>query len=389
MRENYYNNNRLYNFETKVLSTYEDKDGFFQVELEGTYFYPEGGGQPSDKGTIDGLEVLDVQKINSKIYHKLKTKPTGNNVLCSIDKNNRDHYMVQHTGQHLISAVLKNELNIDTLSVHLGEQTTKIEIDRSKITKEELDKLEDVVYELICSGKKIKYHETDDEGLSNFNIRRASKYSGYIRVVEIEDYDSVPCGGVHLSNLYELGLIKITGYEKIRGHIRISFLIGRNALLDYRNKSDIITNINRDLSTTTQNVLEGINILKKNISNSKLEIKNLSNAYSKLLVDKIKTDKPTYLEFTETPISITQKIVGELTTNLSKPLLIINITEKLNWYLINSEDKSIDFNKFKIDLLPIINGKGGGRDTLWQGSGEINNLIEFVNRYKEYNKALT
>lgn len=384
MRQNYYNNNRKYKFETKVLSSNKDENGYYQITLDGTYFYPEGGGQPADKGTINGIEVLDVQKIDNIVYHKLESEPKDNTVKCSIDKEFHDHYMVQHTGQHLLSAVLKNELDIDTLSVHLGEQVTTIEINSSKISTEQLYKLEDFTNNLISSNKRIIYHETDDEGLLNFNIRRTSKYSGYIRIVEIEGYDTVPCGGVHLSNLYELGLIKVSGYEKIRGHIRLNFLIGKNAILDYRNKSEIITQVNRELSTTTENIIDGINILKKTISSSKMEIKTLSNIYSKSIVKEIRSESPSFFEFIDIPVHIIQKIVSELTQDLSNPILLINKSEKINWFLIDSKDKSIDFQFFKTNILPLINGKGGGREPLWQGSGEIDNIIDFITSYKEY-----
>ncbi|OQY37746.1 MAG: hypothetical protein B6229_07740 [Spirochaetaceae bacterium 4572_7] len=201
--KSYYANNRIYDFEANIINITQENEDFL-VELDSTYFYPEGGGQPSDKGTIGGVRVLDVIKSDDTVLHKLKTRPSKTTLNCSINKEHRDHYMTQHSGQHLISGVLKHSLNIDTLSVHLGEYETTIEIDKASISESEITKLEDDCNALIRSSKNIIYHETDDDGLKEFNIRRSSKYSGYIRVVEIENYDFVPCGGVHLSNLSEI-----------------------------------------------------------------------------------------------------------------------------------------------------------------------------------------
>lgn len=388
MRENYYNNNRIYQFETEVLSCTESESGKSLVELSGTYFYPEGGGQPADRGTIDGFKVLDVQKVDDKVIHTISGKPKKNKVNCIIDKEFRDHYMIQHTGQHLISAVLKHQLNIDTLSVHLGDYESRIEIDRKEITTAEIDQLEDIINELITSGKKVIYHETDDDGLKTFNIRRASKYSGYIRVVEIEGYDSVPCGGVHLSNLYELGLIKVSGYEKIRGHIRLTFLIGKNALVDYQKKCRVISTINTTLSTTTDTIVDGMDILKKNIAELKLEKRDITSAYSEILADKIKSGNENLIKLKDLPASLTQKLAGDLTGVLDRPFIIINNSQKLNWYLLDSKEKVIDFSTFKKELLPIISGKGGGREALWQGSGEPGNLDKFLEAYTIYIESL-
>ena len=114
MKENYYYDNKKYQFESEILSLTEVSPDKYTVELTGTYFYPEGGGQPGDRGSIDGFEVLDVQKIGGSVIHTISGKPDNKSVKCKIEKKRRVHYMVQHTGQHLISAVLKHELNIDT-----------------------------------------------------------------------------------------------------------------------------------------------------------------------------------------------------------------------------------------------------------------------------------
>lgn len=384
MRHNFYNNNRVYEFKANVTSSCKSDDGHFLIELDGTYFYPEGGGQPADKGTINGVNVIDVQKDGHRVIHYLEKDIEQGEVSCIVNKEHRDHYMVQHTGQHLISAVLKKELDIDTISVHLGENKTTIEIDRADISENEINVLEDVVNSLIATDKRVIYHETDDQGLQNFNIRRSSKYSGYIRVVEIENYDNVPCGGVHLSNLYEIGLIKVVGYEKIRGHIRLIFLIGKDAFLDYRNKNKIITDLNTHLSTSTDTIIAGVESLKKNIYDLKLEKKSLINSYSKLLVDNIIKETPHYIKFKDCPTSFTKHFVVELQAVINKPLLIVNITDRLNWYLLDSKASSLDFKHFKESILTIVNGKGGGKKGLWQGSGEAKNFEIFISSFSEY-----
>jgi len=384
MKEKYYQNNRIYNFEADIVTITEDSRGIFFIELNQTYFYPEGGGQPADKGFIDGEEVVDVQKVDGKILHSLKKPPQNRQVKCVLNREHRDHFMVQHSGQHLISAVLKKELDIDTLSVHLGLDSTTIEIDRPEISQEELKRIEDKTFELITSNKNIIYHETDDEGLKNFDIRRDSKYSGYIRIVEIDGYDSVPCGGVHLKNLSEIGLIKIIGFEKIRGNVRLNILIGRSAYSDYQTKSTVVTNINRELSTRTEEIPEGINSLKKSINNLKLEKKNLYTSFTKSSLDSILLSEDNVFIYENLPVDLTQKISSSLVNIPDRPILLINSGDRFNWYLIDSKEPIIDFNSFRQNILPIVNGKGGGKKSIWQGSGEIDNVSEFVKKFKSW-----
>ncbi|WP_187759804.1 alanyl-tRNA editing protein [Thiospirochaeta perfilievii] len=382
MIKKYYLDNRKYNFETSIKKIVKIDDNLYDIELKETYFYPEGGGQPADRGTIDSLEVVDVQKKSGGVVHRVKGEPKGPLVNCIIDKNHRDHYMVQHTGQHLISAVLKHELDIDTLSVHLGNLYTTIEINRSDILDSEIAVLEDKIYDLISQGNRVIYHETDDEGLKNFNIRRESKYKGYIRIVEIENFDFVPCGGVHLSNIHEIGLIKIVGYDKIRSHIRLNALIGKNAYIDYRTKDRVTNILNKELSTQTEDIPNSISQLKKNIDTLKLDKKNISELYIKKLETEIKSSRETVFIYNNIPKEIVQKLGVKLTNTLTRPTLLINKHEGLNWILIDSKSEEVNYSNFKENLMPLINGKGGGKKSIWQGTGDLDGIDTFIDKFK-------
>ncbi|MBN2618687.1 MAG: hypothetical protein JXR64_10310 [Spirochaetales bacterium] len=377
----YYENNRIYNFSTKLLSFTESSDGFYYIELEDTYFYPEGGGQPSDIGFIDGIKVLDVTKNNGKILHKLEDLPKSELLNCSIDKDFRDHYMIQHSGQHLVSAVLKHELNIDTVSVHLGQTETTIEINKDSIFRNEIDLIENKVNELIWAGKKIIYHETDDNGLKQFNIRRESKYNGYIRIVEIEDYDCVPCGGIHLSKTNEICMVKIVGYEKIRGNIRLQMIIGPLAFKAFQEKFSIINSLNILLSTKDNEIVDLVSKLQNNINNMKFDRKILLDIVSGYIVTKIINDNPGFLVFENYPKDLFQAISTNLNSKQNSSILLINKDTSLNWIIVDSINTNFNFTQFKTSVLPIIDGKGGGKNGLWQGSGNIEYIDEFINSY--------
>lgn len=379
----YYQNNLKLDFKTEIISCKKNENCTFNVILKETYFYPEGGGQPGDKGFINDIEVLDVQKVDNKIIHIINKPVLENRVKCSIDKNRRLYYMCQHTGQHLISAVLKREFDIDTKSVHLGEKITTIEVDKSDISNETLLEIENSCNSLIRENKKLISHFTDDENLHKFNIRRSSKVSGSIRVMEIEDYDWVPCGGVHLNRTGEIGLIKIINTEKIRGNIRIKFFIGENAYNDYQKKNKLILELNSELSTTDYEAMDGVNKLKSKISDLNLKLKESNTFLQKIILDELLNCDSPVKTFENMPKGIIQRILNDLKGKLDKPLLILEINDRVLWYLIDSKNSVIDFNDFKNKMLPIINGKGGGKE-IWQGSGEKMKIMEFTEKTSNY-----
>src|SRR6056297_1457859 len=142
-------------FEAKVLSVSNNDDKFY-VKLDKTYFYPEGGGQPGDRGFIDGKEITDVFKKDNEVIHVLDQNiQEEKTVVCEIDWKRRYDLMQQHTGQHLLSAVLKNDYNLNTVGFTLSENTLRIDLDK-KISKEKLNKVEYKVNSLIQKGINIE-----------------------------------------------------------------------------------------------------------------------------------------------------------------------------------------------------------------------------------------
>lgn len=379
----YFTDNSKLEFESNVISCNKNSDNTFNLILDKTFFYPEGGGQPADRGFISNLEVLDVQKDGEFIIHVLKQKIDNKTVKCKINKEHREHFMCQHTGQHLISGVLKREYNIDTKSVHLGNKVTTIEINKPELSIDDLKSIENSCNDLIKKSKKIISHFTDDDNLSNFDIRRSSKVQGSIRVMEIEGYDWVPCGGVHLGNTSSIGLIKLLSIEKIRSNIRLKFLIGKDAYSDYQQKHDLITKINQELSTKDYEALDGVVKLKEKISNLKLDLKNITDYLRKSIINELSHFQDQVKIYEDLPKGIIKTVVPKLRGTLLRPLLIIEVNEKVNWYLIDSIEKRVNFKVFSEKYLPIINGKGGGKE-IWQGSGEKMKIMEFAEKTSNY-----
>jgi alanyl-tRNA synthetase len=379
-RKIFYENEEQLEFDAKIIEQIQDGK-YWKIVLDQTCFYPEGGGQPADKGTIEGKKVLNVKKEEDNIYHFLKEKIEQTKVHCKVDHNWRYDYMQQHTGQHIISGALMKIGNYPTVSVHQGESATTIEIDAPDIPKNDIFKVEELSNEIINLNIPISSHFTDLEGLKHFTLRRPTKATENIRIIQIEDFDTVACGGVHFTRTGKVGLIKWEGMEKIRGRIRLSWKIGNRAIMDYHEKMEIINNLNVIFSSQQHQLIERIQKLQENqfqITGEKME---LENQLSEAIKDKLKTQTETinsnnqsinliYKEFNNFNPNILKKVMEKLLESENTFILFFNHLEnRFNWIIAHSMNLSLPIPKQIQELLSHINGKGGGKPPIWQGIG--------------------
>lgn len=226
-------------FDGVVTGIETDEKKGVRILLDRTCFYPEGGGQPSDSGDLNGVPVLDVRKEGDEVVHLVSDTSAfaiGGMVHGVVDWERRYDFMQQHTGQHLISAAFFNTREINTVSVHLGEEISTVELDVEKIEDEILVEVERAANLAICMNRSISTEWVTDDELDTATLRRAPKVSGDIRVVSVEDLDRVACGGVHVGRTGEVGLVKLVGTELMRGHLRTIWKIGTRAYDDYQKK---------------------------------------------------------------------------------------------------------------------------------------------------------
>jgi alanyl-tRNA synthetase len=211
-------------------------EGSPAVVLDRTCFYPESGGQPWDTGTLGGSDVLKVIDLDGVILHILKDDVAPGQVRGRIDWPRRFDHMQQHTGQHILSQAFFELLRGETLAFHLGQDASTLEIGLGALSDDDLDRVEDRANAIVWEDREIKTYFVPEERIGEVPLRRPPKKQGLLRVVEVAGFDYSACGGTHCRRSGEVGLIKILGIEKIRGHIRFEFLCGSRALRDCRLK---------------------------------------------------------------------------------------------------------------------------------------------------------
>lgn len=239
----------------QILETVETESGL-AIVLDQTPFYPEGGGQPADHGTIDTALVLDVQTVDGKVYHYVDHLPNKKeDVLCTVDWNRRRDLTEQHNGQHILSAVLYNDYEAKTVGFHLSETYTTIDIDK-KLSPEAIEAVEARCIEIIGAGLPVTAIYPDNDALESLPLRKQPKVDENIRVIVIDGLDHSPCGGTHPESTSAVLGLKITKTENYKGGMRLEFVCGHRFIQHIQNAHKLIETLSQKYSAPQDALLE-------------------------------------------------------------------------------------------------------------------------------------
>jgi alanyl-tRNA synthetase len=239
----YYRDCYLREFGARVLATGEDGR---RVYLDRTAFYPTSGGQPFDVGSLGGVAVREVIDEEDRIAHVLEAPLAASEVSGTIDWDRRYDHMQQHTGQHLLSAVLEELYKIRTVSFHLGAESSTIDVEAASLTPPQIERAEERCAEVVAEARPVQITFEDASG--TLELRKASNRTGTLRIVNIENLDRSACGGTHVRTVAEIGMVLTGKSEKIRGITRLEFVCGRRALRRARADYRLLAAIGRALS---------------------------------------------------------------------------------------------------------------------------------------------
>jgi alanyl-tRNA synthetase len=388
----YYKDIHKIEFEARVLEAVNEKNTW-KVVLDKTCFFPEGGGQPADKGWLNNIPVLDVRKEGDTIVHILTENPGDGAIKGKIDPDWRKDFMQQHTGQHIISAALWTIGKYKTVSVHMGLEYTTVELEAPEIPEQDITEAEKLANQVITNDIPLSYIEADPEELEKFNLRKPTDREGKIRLVKIGDFDCAACGGMHLDSTRQVGLVKAVGIEKIRGNTRIAWKIGERAYDDYRKKDKIISSLKSVLSTSEDMFVDKTRELVEEISSCRRKFGSIENRLAEILAQDLLKNQAASAGSSYNIISaswkeeeneLLKKIMKNLLTNEKTLVCLVNVFPgKLQWSIGCSEDTAFPFDEVKGELLALIDGKGGGRHPLWQGTGSNpGGATDFLERFK-------
>ncbi len=230
------------------------------VALDQTAFYPEGGGQPADHGWLQDWPVTDTQiDEHGVVWHQVNLAAAiGDTVTGRLDWLRRFDHMQQHTAQHVLSQAFWQLFQATTVGFHLGEQVVTIDLAGGNLAAEQVQQAEDLTNAVLRSKLPVRCQEVAPDALPAAQLRKLPQVDKDIRLIEIAGFDLCPCGGTHVRDLGEIGLLKVVGSENKRGNLRIAFLAGQRAYRDYGNKHSQLATLSASLSEPPENVVPAV-----------------------------------------------------------------------------------------------------------------------------------
>ena len=264
----YYSDSFLRTFTGAVTDVREvaDSNGkqIWQLALNRTAFYPTSGGQPFDTGqlsavSLDGTALMvPVEQVEEDeqgaVWHFVRNPlVSGTFVEGQIDWKRRFDHMQQHTGQHLLSAVFWRELQAPTISFHLGESTSTIDLASEQVTHQSLERVERIANEIIGEDRQVTTRDLPrgeaEAMLAAGQLRKLPDRQGTIRVIDIADYDKNACGGTHVRSTGQIGGLQVRAVERVSRGVRIEFVCGLRAVRAVRADLAILRETSALLST--------------------------------------------------------------------------------------------------------------------------------------------
>jgi alanyl-tRNA synthetase len=365
----YYTDAYIPEFSARVVDRADDGK---RVYLDRTAFYPTSGGQLHDLGVLGGQAVVDVVDEDDRIAHVLAT-PLGasGDVKGAIDWTRRFDHMQQHTGQHLLSAVLEELFGAKTVSVHFGDATSTLDIETDSMSPPSLEKAERRANVIVAENRP----ETVgfEDAATAKGLRKAVDRSGTLRIITIADLDRSACGGTHVRSTGEIGSILVRGTERIRKAIRVEFVCGlrgvARARADYQALSGIATSMSASLDSAAALV-----------ASQAAQLKEAEQARRRLEKD-LARYRAAEIHATTAPNGSGVRVVVNKDPDsmdnlrtlaqalLDQPKVVfIGTTPEKAIVVAASEDSGFDAGKLLKPALASAGGKGGGSPRLAQGS---------------------
>lgn len=356
-----------------VIRSLFERDGRKAVLLDETIFYPEGGGQPADRGTINGVPVTDVQEEGNEVLHFVEGSLASSLIPgpadLVLDAARRRDFAVQHTAQHLLSATILRLTGFPTLSMRLGDLYSTIDVDASELPATDLAQIEDAAFSVIEADYPIITHLCPPEDIAAFPLRkRPPTDENVIRVLEIDGYDYSPCCGTHLRSTGKIGVLKILGVERYKGMTRVTFVAGKRALLDYRLVRDAAAAAGSALKTPPEGIAETVRGLIEKSSAQDRTILNLRETLAAHEASRLLASGTAVIAHCYGDRNIDEALrVGRAAQKSTEAVIIVASAPDRKAAVL-SAGKDVDLRPLMKALLESHRGKGGGGPSFQQAA---------------------
>ena len=392
-RRLYYDDAYSLEFRAKLIEVVPGDDGRPGLVLDETLFYPTSGGQMNDRGTLDGLVVLDVVDEGARILHLVDgpVPVVGSELVGVVDGTRRAHHRQQHSGQHVLSSIIEEGYGWPTLSSRLGETMNTLEIAATEMPVDLLDEIEDRTNRTIWEGHTVHVRYLDETEARSSGLRKKVEREGPVRVIDVEGVDRCACGGTHVRNSAEIGLVAIIGSEKVRGGTRLTFLCGERAVQWRRDRVLWLDRTARQLTTGQDLVLETVRRLQQE---SRERSKRLESLARELVAARVSSWRAEAVRIgavdtvlrvldDDEALAASEAIHAVVAGVPLFAVLVIRDGLKLQILVARGADLAVDCGALLREVLARFDGKGGGKPEFARGGCVGTNPETLLGAFRE------
>ncbi len=342
--------------------------------LDRSAFYPESGGQMSDRGALAGLSVIDVQIDDAGLVHHVlegALPALGETVHGKLDAHRRRTFAALHSAQHVLSRALVDVARAETVSSRLGETACTIDVDQGVLSDAKIAECESIANQLVDEDRPVRAWFPSAEELSSLALRRAPKQSENIRVVEVTGFDVSPCGGTHVTRTAQMGPIRIASTERYKGGTRVTFSAGPRAREQLFREDDVLRAVGRALVTPWDSVEPAIARLRTQLTDAQGEAGRLRTTLARRIADDLARDvvgDRISLVLDEGGADLAQKVAAELTRAGARVAIVAAVSpEGAHVVVTRGPASTADCGALLRAIVQAAGGKGGGRPERAEG----------------------
>ena len=364
----YYADPFLKTFTATVLDCQPGKNGFV-VTLDRTAFYPEGGGQPADHGTLDGAAVTDVHEKNGVVLHNVDSAvEIGKTVTGVIDWARRFDHMQQHSGEHICSGLICGRYHCDNVGFHMGTDMVPIDFN-ADIPWEELLEIEAQANQYIYEDHPIDIQFHRGAELDAIDYRSKKPLEGDVRIVAFPGADCCACCGTHVLRSGQVGLVKFLSVQKFREGVRIELLCGKRALNYLARTWEQAKTIGQRLSVKPVDAAAAVERLEHELSAAKLRCAQLEESVFAAIAQE-QAGKGNVLLFQSPMKPDSVRKLADAAAKTCGGLAAVFAGEGIHYAYALGRADGQDISAQVKAMNAALHGRGGGRNGFAQGSVE-------------------
>ena len=344
--------------------------------LDQSAFYPTSGGQLHDLGQLGAVAVVDVtEAADGAVRHHTHEAvgEVGQTVPGVVDSRRRQRHRQQHTAQHIISQVFIELFGFETVSVHLGEEYGAVELDTPDVMPDQLLQVEQRSGDIVFANWPVEVMFVDEQAAKALPLRKAPQRSGTLRVIRIDDLDYSACGGTHCDSTAQVGLLKLTGVEKMRGHALVKFLVGAQIMDDYTNRLQVTGALANALTCHVDDLVGRTAALADENRSLRHEVGRLQRELLPLEVDKLATQQRTIGRLSAVVGDVGSydpKLLGNLAGQVAAKIDgVVVLVSETRLVIAAAPSANVHTGKLVGEFASAAGVKGGGGPTQAQAGG--------------------